>query len=119
MCSFYKYFLKNTVFVLLSLFFIVMTFVLIRFRKYIKTENLAYFNIYLNTCVFSSIIYVVVSLTGSDVNFLRMSLYFSLGYILIWPFILNDVPMFNRLLPRVAFIGVHLVPYEFNPNLFP
>lgn len=117
---------------LLSLFFIVMTFVLIRFRKYIKTENLAYFNIYLNTCLFSSIIYMVVSLTGSDVNFLRMSLYFSFGYILIWPIILNDVPMFNRLFPRVAFIGIHLVffgiylskmsnlvPYEFNPNLFP
>lgn len=117
---------------LLTLFFVLLTFVLLSVRKSIKKENSKYFNIYLNTCVFSSIIYLVVSLTGSDVNFLRMSLYFSLGYILIWPLVISDVKFFNNVTTKFIFISIHLVffgvylskmsnliPFEFNPNLFP
>jgi transmembrane protein EpsG len=117
---------------LLTVFFVILSIILINFKKNIKLENINNYNIFLNTCVFSSIIYLVVSVSGSDVNFTRMSLYFSFGYLLIWPLIFRDVKMFNQIATKFIFISIHLVfygiylskmsnlvPFEWNPNLFP
>ena len=94
---------------LLTLFFFIMSAIFISFRKKILKSKLYQYDIYLNMCIFSSIIYLVVSLTGSDVNFLRLSLYFSIGYVLIWPIIFGSVPIFKESITRLSFVIIHLV----------
>lgn len=115
---------------LLGLFFILLSFYLVYLRKKIAAINQERYNIYLNTCVFSSLIYFVVIATGRDVNFIRLSLYFMIGYFLIWPIIFKDVKFFKSSFGKLIFYTVHLVffavylskmssltPYQFNLNL--
>ena len=115
---------------LLTLFFFIISLIFIFFRKKIVKSKLYEYDIFLNMCIFSSIIYLVITLTGSDVNFLRLSLYFSMGYILIWPIIFRSVPIFKQSITRLSFVIIHLLflffyiskfsdlnPYIFN-NLF-
>jgi len=115
---------------LLTLFFFIISLIFIFFRKKIVKSKLYEYDIYLNMCIFSSIVYLVISLTGSDVNFLRFTLYFSMGYILIWPIIFRSVPIFKQSITRLSFVIIHLLflffyiskfsnlnPYIFN-NLF-
>ena len=112
---------------LLTLFFFIMSFIFIFFRKKIVKSKLFEYDIYLNMSIFSSIIHLVVSFTGSDVNFLRLSLYFSIGYILIWPIIFRSVYYFKQSFTRLSFVIIHLLflffyiskfsnlnPYKFN-----
>lgn len=111
---------------LLTLFFVIMTFIFIFFRRKIVKSKLYEYEIYLNMCIFSSIIYLVISFTGRDVNLLRLSLYFSMGYILIWPIIFRSVPIFKKNITRLSFVIIHLVFYLFfiskfsnlNPYIF-
>ena len=70
---------------LLAIFFICLSIYLFVIRKNISIKNLKAFDIYLNYCLFTSIIYSVVIFTGTDVNFIRLTNYFALGYIFIWP----------------------------------
>lgn len=115
----------------LGLFFIVLSFYLVYLRKKITLINQYRYNIYLNTCVFSSLIYFVVIATGRDVNFIRLSLYFMIGYFLIWPIIFKDVKFFQSSFGKIIFYTIHLLffavylskmsnltPYQFNFNLF-
>jgi hypothetical protein len=113
---------------LLGLFYIVCSFVLIFFRKFITEEDIATYDIYLNLCIFSSLVYLVVITTGVDVNFIRFTLFFTMGYILIWPIILKNHPSSNQLIFKISFYSIHilflyiylqkmsdLIPYEVNP----
>ena len=94
--------------------------------KDLEPSKLYEFDIYLNMCVFSSLIYLVVAITGTDVNFLRLTLYFSMGYILIWPIIFGSVPIFKKNIIKLSFVIIHLVFYFFyiykfsnlNPYIF-
>jgi hypothetical protein len=117
--------------VLLGIFFAIISIFLIFLRRFIKERNYYLYDIYLNLCVINSIIYLVVISAGADVNVLRLSLYFSFGYIFIWPIIFQDIKIFREPLICLAFTLVHLVfyyvylskmsslvPYEFNPILF-
>ena len=85
-------------------------------------------DIYLNLCIFSSLVYLVVITTGADVNFIRFTLFFTMGYILIWPIILKNHPSSNQLIFKISFYSIHilflyiylqkmsdLIPYEVNP----
>ncbi|WP_224490275.1 EpsG family protein [Robertkochia flava] len=115
---------------LLALFFNLTTVILFNFRKRITKENLNRYDIYLNYSLFVSIIYLLVVFTGIDVNFMRLSNYFMLGYILIWPLVFEDVKYFKNHAIKLMFVLVHLlfygiylykmsnlVPYSLNPNL--
>jgi len=94
---------------LLTLFFFIISLFFIFSRKKIEKSKLYEYDIYLNMCIFSSIIYLVVSLTGSDVNFLRLTLYFSMCYVLIWPIIFRSVPIFKQSITRLSFVIIHLL----------
>jgi hypothetical protein len=112
---------------LLAAFFIIVTLLFIGFRNEISEENIYLFDIYLNLAIFTGIIYLVVILTGSDVNFIRITNYFAIGYALIWPIIFEDVRFFKSNGVKFGFVLVHLlffavylskmsnlVPYEIN-----
>lgn len=116
--------------VLLGLFFFIVTFLLIFWRKQMPESILKRYDLYLHFCVFSSLIYLVVITTGKDVNFLRFALYFSMGYILIWPYVLQHVKLFKMGIAKFLFFFVHLLfyyvylskmsnltPYLLNPQL--
>lgn len=115
----------------LALYFISLSFLFVLWRKEIPASIMERYDLYLNICIFSSIIYLVVITTGIDVNFIRFTLYFSMGYILIWPIILSNVKLFKIGASRFLFFFVHLLfyyiylgkmssltPYQFNPSLF-
>lgn len=112
---------------LLAAFFIIVALLFIGFRNEISKENIYLYDVYLNLAIFTGIIYLVVILTGSDVNFIRITNYFAIGYALIWPIIFEDVRFFKSNGVKFGFILVHLlffavylskmsnlVPYEIN-----
>jgi len=91
------------------------------------------YDFYLKLCLFSTMIYVIVVITGSDVNMIRMTAYFSLGYILIWPIVFLYIKAmkydFNEFL--YGFVVVHLlflyvmlskmgslIPYQLSTEIF-
>ncbi len=112
---------------LLATFFVLVALLFISWRNEISEENLYLYDIYLNLAIFTGIIYLVVILTGSDVNFIRLTNYFAIGYALIWPIIFEDVRFFKSNGVKFGFVLVHLlffavylskmsnlVPYELN-----
>jgi len=112
---------------LLAAFFIIVALLFVGFRNEISEENLYLYDIYLNLAIFTGIIYLVVILTGSDVNFIRITNYFAIGYALIWPIIFEDVRYFKSNSVKFGFVIIHLlffavylskmsnlVPYEIN-----
>ncbi len=115
---------------LLAIFFTALPFLYIYLRRFIKFEYLFEFDIYLNLSVVVSTIYLSVVLMGLDVNFIRLSLYFSFGHLLIWPIIfqsqlnsLKPILFFGFILVFTLFYFVYLnkmgyLPYVFNPNIF-
>jgi hypothetical protein len=116
---------------LLSFFYIGITIFLISIRKRIYKSNLKLYDTYLNLCLFSSIIYLVVLITESDVNFIRLTNYFSLGFVLIWPIVFKDTNLFKHQSIKMSFILIHLLfygffifkmadlnPYVLNSNIF-
>jgi hypothetical protein len=115
---------------LFSLFYIVLTLLFILFRKQISKDNIKYYDICLYICIMSSLIYLEVITTGIDINLMRLTLYFSMGYILIWPIIFKDVKIFKYRAIKFSFYLVHivffyvylatqsrLIPYNFNNNI--
>lgn len=116
---------------LLAFFFSTLSLVLIYLRNRIPKEILKMYDVYLNLCVFNSIIYLVVILIGADVNFLRFSQYFLAGYVLIWPIIFKYTSLGKDKVFKFLFFMAHLVfytvylskmssmtPYIFNLDLF-
>jgi transmembrane protein EpsG len=114
----------------LAVFFILLSGFLMSLRKKITIHNLKYYDVYLNLCLFTAIIYTVVIVTGSDVNFIRITNYFTIGFVLIWPIVFKDVKLFQQSYIRLLFVIVHLffygvylfkmsnlTPYLLNPNL--
>ena len=112
---------------LFTLFYVILTLLFIRFRKQISKENIRYYDICLYICIMSSLIYLEVVITGIDINLMRLALYFSMGYILIWPVIFKEVKFFKSSLAKFLFYAVHivffyvylatqsrLIPYNFN-----
>lgn len=113
--------------VLLTVFFVMITVIFIHFRQFIAENDLKYYDIYLNATIFTALIYVLVQVTGQDVNMVRLTLYSSFGIILIWPIIFRNVSYFRSPLPRLGFFIGHfvffyiylnkmsnLVPYSFS-----
>jgi len=121
---------------LLCLFYTVISAFFIYIREDMvknKFPALKEFEFYLKLCLFSTIIYIIVVITGSDVNFIRMTVYFAPGYILIWPliylylktnkintglfvsvFIVMHTLFFYVMLDKMA----NLVPYKLNTEIF-
>jgi hypothetical protein len=115
---------------LLALFFICLGIYLFILREKISVKNLKLFDVYFNYCIFTSIIYIVVIYTQADVNFIRITNYFALGFILIWPIVFEDVKFFKYYFVKILFILIHLLfygiyinkmsalsPYSLNSNL--
>ena len=48
-------------------------------------------------------------LSQISLDFMRLSLYFSTGYILIWPLIFGSVSLFSESITRFFFVLLHLV----------
>jgi transmembrane protein EpsG len=96
---------------LLALFFIVLAAFLMRLRNKITLPNLKLYDVYLNLCLFTAIIYIVVIFTGSDVNFIRITNYFAIGFVLIWPIVFKDVKLFRQSHIKSLFVVVHLLFY--------
>jgi transmembrane protein EpsG len=94
--------------VLLGLFFSVSSLLLIYLRNRIPKEIQKIYDIYLNLCVFNSLIYLVVIVLGVDVNFLRFSQYFLAGYVLIWPLIFKYTPLGKDRVFKNVFYIAHL-----------
>lgn len=121
---------------MLGLFYTIISIILIIVRENMikdKFELIEEYEFYLKLCLFSSFIYLIVIFTGSDVNFIRMTVYFSLGYILIWPIVFKYFSKIKKkyLLFSLIFIIVHLafmyvllakmanlIPYSLNTEIF-
>jgi transmembrane protein EpsG len=116
---------------LLTLFFIINNIVLIYFRKEIRIINLNTYDKLLFLANIHTIIYIVVVLTGKDINLARFSIYFSVAFPLIWPILFNDSKTFKTGLSKtIVFIAYlffyyvyldkmsNLTPYELNPSLW-
>ena len=116
---------------LLAAFFVFLSLFLFIIRNKISDKNLKMFEVYFNYCLFTSIIYIVVIFTGSDVNFIRLTNYFAIGYVLIWPIVFEDVEIFKSNIIKVMFVIIHLLfygvylnqmasltPYSLNPLIF-
>ncbi len=115
---------------LLTFFYVFSASILVYFRKFIKEGRRTLYDKYLYLTVFGALVYIVVTLTGKDVNFLRLALYFSFGNMLIWPMVFVHVKFFKITGIRILFFLVHLVfyfiflskmrgyvPYTLNPSI--
>ena len=116
---------------MLTFFYVVSTIFLIYVRKRISNESLEKYNFFLNLCVVHTLIYLAVQITGVDINLIRLSSYFQLGFILIYPIVFKEIKIFKSLGPVLFFLGLHilfyyvflermssLVPFTFNPILY-
>lgn len=116
---------------LLGIFFFIVSILLIYLRSTIPAQVQKLYDVYLNLCVFNSLIYLVVIVMGVDVNFLRFSQYFLAGYILIWPLIFKYSLVAKDQTFKVVIILLHLgfyfiylgkmsnmIPYLFNQEIF-
>ena len=116
---------------LLTVFFIIYNIALLVLRDRIVKAQRHEYSIYLNMCLISSVIYIVTTFTGSDVNIIRLSMYFSTGYILILPITLRSVRLQNMKIVlytigvlHISFMCVYLMrfsdlyPYLTNKYLF-
>jgi len=113
---------------LLTFFFMMLSLFYIYMRKFIVESSISEYDIYLNLSVIVTTIYVSVWLMGLDVNLVRLTLYFSFGHLLIWPFIFQCE--FNGFKPIITlcftltftlFFYIYLnkmgyVPYALNPS---
>ncbi|RLA64165.1 MAG: hypothetical protein DRQ78_06260 [Epsilonproteobacteria bacterium] len=94
---------------LLTIFHMIILSYFIFMRQYISRSQKNIYDIYLNMVTIFTLIFVMVSLAGLDVNLLRMSLYFSLGSILIWPIIFKTIRKKLKPLVMLFFIIGHLM----------
>jgi transmembrane protein EpsG len=116
---------------ILTLFFIINNIVLIYFRKEISKVNLSDYDKLLFLANVHTIIYIVIVLTGKDVNLARFSIYFSVAFPLIWPILFKDSKIFktsfSKSIVYIAYLLFYyvyidkmsnLTPYEINPSLW-
>lgn len=114
--------------VILMVVYSAMTFVFFLFRGTINKADLRKYDVFLNYAIFTSLVYIMVNLFGQDVNLIRFTLYASFGFVLIWPIVLKDVPLFKSIIPWSFFVISHLIffyiyiskmitPYFVNPDL--
>lgn len=94
---------------LLTIFHVIILSYFIFMRQYISRSQKGIYDIYLNMVTIFTLIFVIVSVLGLDVNLLRMSLYFSLGSILIWPIIFKTMRKKLKPLVMLFFIIGHLM----------
>ena len=114
--------------VILMVVYSAMTFVFFLFRGTIDKADLRKYDVFLNYAIFTSLVYIMVNLFSQDVNLIRFTLYAGFGFILIWPIVLKDVPLFKSIIPWSFFVISHLIffyiyiskmitPYFINPEL--
>jgi hypothetical protein len=116
---------------LLSIYFVISTLFLVFARKYLPKKKLPIYDVHLNYAIFTAVIYLVVIITSSDVNFIRLTNYFGLGYIMIYPILLKYLDSLTNGAAKIIFVMINLIffgiylskmanltPYLFNPNLF-
>ncbi|MDB3999942.1 EpsG family protein [Schleiferiaceae bacterium] len=115
---------------LLTLFYVALPIVFVYVRRLIRAELIADYDIYLNMTILNGMIYLYVYLFGLDVNILRVTLYLSLSYLLLWPIIFKSVAFFRSLAGVLVFYIIHLmffyvyldrmsnlVPYQLNNTI--
>jgi transmembrane protein EpsG len=113
---------------LLMIAYIFMTLYFYLNRKYIPQNSIKEYSLYLNLCLFTTFVYIFVNLGGRDVNLIRITLFSSYGFILIWPLILKNVNYYKSVVPWLFFVISHLIffyiyiskmmtPYFINPEL--
>lgn len=117
--------------VLLTVFYLIITSFFVFFRQFVSKRNLKIYDVYLNMTIINTLIYIIVYIAKLDVNLLRLSLYFSLGFVLIWPIIFREINVKLKPLLFIFFVLGHLsfyyiylgkmaslTPYIFNQTLF-
>lgn len=108
---------------LLTIFFIINNAFLIFFRKDISKFNLKFYDKLLFLANIHTIIYLVVTITGKDINLVRFSIYFSIAFPLIWSLIFQDTRTFRKGFPKVivyfAYICFYYVYLDKMSNLTP
>lgn len=115
----------------LALYYTITSLILIIIRRNIPKPKLSNYDIYLFMCWVTTIIYLFVVFTGTDINFLRLTFFLSTGNILIWPIVFSSIKFFRIRLIRFLFYSVHfiyfliylqrmsnLVPYTVNYSIF-
>jgi len=114
--------------VILMVVYSAMTFAFFLVRGAVDKSDLRKYDVFLNYAIFTSLVYIMVNLFGQDVNLIRFTLYASFGFMLIWPIVLRDIPIFKSIVPWSFFIFSHLIffyvyiskmmtPYFINPEL--
>ena len=116
---------------LLTIFYLLITTFFILIRNFISKKNIAYYDVYLNITIFNTLIYIIVFITGLDVNLMRLSQYFALGFVFIWPIIFKETNFKLKPLLTLFFIIGHLgfyyiylskmsklTPYILNTQIF-
>ncbi|UJF29140.1 EpsG family protein [Kaistella sp. 97-N-M2] len=114
----------------LAAFYILITLFLIYARKFFNKKQIKLYDIYLNYALFTSIIYLVVVATNSDVNFIRLTNYFALGNVFIFPLVFKNKRLATGGLAVRIFVVIcllfyavylskmaNLTPYLTNPGL--
>jgi hypothetical protein len=116
---------------LLTIFFVVNSIVLVYLRKEVSRINIVLYDKLLFLANVHTLVYLVVVLTGKDINLARFSIYFGLAFPLIWPILFKDSRTFNSIISKglvitayVLFYAIYLdkmsnlSPYELNPTLW-
>lgn len=115
---------------LLTLFYVIMAVFFILMRKDIMKDHRKEYDIYLQMLICGSVIYVVVSLTGSYVELTRFAAYFQIASIFLFAKIYNsNIRVINPIFMGTICVGcliffyifittmAALVPYSFNQHL--
>ena len=115
----------------LTFFYVILSVFFILQRNFMKKDALGSYDVFLLMLISGSVIYLVVSLTGSYVELTRFAAYFQIASIFLWSMlakerrtplskevyilaIIGHLVYFTIYLSRMA----NLVPYTFNPNIF-
>lgn len=116
---------------LLTIFYLVMTSFFILIRKKIKNEYLKSYDIYLNMTIIGTAIYLIIILNSAYIELTRISQYFHISIIFIWPIIFKSKKTFSSNTFIMFIILIHLIyfyvflkkignytPYILNTNIF-
>lgn len=109
---------------------IVSFLVLLYVRPFMEEKYLKTFDVYLYMVFFGTVIFTATYFMQLDVNIMRLTSYFRIGYILVWPLVFTMKDIRKDLSIMSLFIGLHLfyfvmilgqaglTPYKLNPFLF-
>ena len=97
----------------LALGYFLTSLIFVYVRKWIHISYLREYDIYMNSYLLGSIIFVVVVLTNSYVEITRVSFYFTFTQVFIWPIIFKNVRKEFRPIVVISFVSLSLTYFYF------